>query len=112
MLTRMCATTLAVLAMPGMLEPTHAGGIESTSCVGSYDAVSCSTVWGGADDPYIRTVPGLRGTQEEAEFAERDRQWVARCRPVIKQDQYGVGRYHYAAAGCEFGVIEANIVKN
>ena len=44
-----------------------------------------------------------RDPQEEAESAERERQWEARCRPVVKQDQYGVSRYQYAAPGCEFG---------
>jgi hypothetical protein len=29
-----------------------------------------------------------------------------RCRPSVRQDRYGVPRYHYAARGCEFGVIE------
>jgi hypothetical protein len=35
---------------------------------------------------------------------KRDRRWVARCRPVVRQDRYGVSRYHYAAPGCMFGV--------
>jgi hypothetical protein len=34
---------------------------------------------------------------------ERDRKWLARCKPVIRRDTYGVGRYYYAAEGCEFG---------
>ncbi len=34
---------------------------------------------------------------------ERDRKWLARCKPAIRQDAYGVGKYYYAASGCEFG---------
>jgi hypothetical protein len=40
------------------------------------------------------------------EAMERDRKWLARCKPVIRQDTYGVGRYFYAASGCEFGKFE------
>ena len=32
--------------------------------------------------------------------------WQARCHPVIRQDQYGVPRYHYAAPGCDLGKYE------
>ena len=63
----------------------------------------------------IRTfehVPGPRTDQEEAEFVDRDQKWMARCHPVIKQDQYGVSRYHYTASGCEFGVISVDIMQH
>lgn len=33
----------------------------------------------------------------------RDANWVARCKPTIKADRYGVSRYSYAAKGCEWG---------
>jgi hypothetical protein len=111
MLTRTSFMTLAVLAMPSTFGAAYGGAIESTSCVGRYDAFSCSTVWGQAGDPYIRTMPGPRSAQEEAEFVERDHKWIERCHPVIKQDRYGVSRYHYAASGCEFGVIGVNILR-
>ena len=45
----------------------------------------------------------LRERAEQAAAAERERRWLARCRPVVQQDQFGVGRYRYAAPGCEFG---------
>jgi hypothetical protein len=111
MLTRISVTTLAMLVMPGTFERTHAGGIETTSCVGSYGAFSCTTVWGRAGDLHIRTVSDPSSAHEEADVAERDRKWVARCRPVITHDRYGVSRYHYAASGCEFGVIGINIME-
>ncbi|MET0443263.1 MAG: hypothetical protein ABWY35_04815 [Pseudorhodoplanes sp.] len=41
--------------------------------------------------------------EEVAEARERDRAWEARCRPILRQDAYGVSRYLYAAPGCEFG---------
>jgi hypothetical protein len=112
MLTRMSFTTLTVLVMPCAFGAAHAGAIERTSCVGRYDAFSCSTVWGEAGDPYIRTVLGPRSAQEEAEFIERDHKWMARCHPVITQDHYGINRYHYAASGCEFGVINVDIMRH
>lgn len=44
--------------------------------------------------------------EELAEARDRDSKWLARCRPVLRQDNYGVSRYHYAARGCEFGKSE------
>jgi hypothetical protein len=112
MLTRTSIATLATLVMPITFSAAHAAAIESTSCVGQYDTFSCSAVWGGAGNPYIRTLPGPRTDQEEAEFVDRDQKWMARCHPVIKQDQYGVSRYHYTATGCEFGVINVDIMQH
>ena len=57
----------------------------------------------GVGDPYIRQVPQPQTDEEKAASAERERQWVARCHPTIVPDKYGVGRYQYVAAGCEFG---------
>jgi Spy/CpxP family protein refolding chaperone len=41
--------------------------------------------------------------QDVAELRERERRWVARCRPLLRTDAYGVNRYVYAARGCEYG---------
>jgi hypothetical protein len=95
---------LALLGAP--VTSAHAGGIEVTNCVRSLGSFSCVTRWGASGDPNVRSVPGPSDAQEEAEFGDRDRKWVARCRPIIRQDQYGVGRYYYAAPGCEFGRIQ------
>ena len=46
-----------------------------------------------------------RGEELDAAL-ERDRKWLARCNPVIRQDAYGVGKYYYAASGCEFGKLD------
>jgi hypothetical protein len=40
---------------------------------------------------------------ERASRAERIREWEAYCRPILRYDRYGVGRYVYRVAGCEFG---------
>jgi hypothetical protein len=95
---------LALLGATVSFEPAHGeGGMAVTNCVGSFGAFSCVERWGPRIDPHIRRLPVPRDPQEEAASAERERKWAARCRPVMKQDQYGVSRYEYAAPGCEFG---------
>jgi hypothetical protein len=108
MLPKLFVATVATLMMPGMFAPGRAADVETTSCLGSHDVSSCTTVWRRADDSFVRIV-SAPATALDSEAVERDRQWVARCHPVIKQDRYGVGRYHYAAPGCEFGVIGTDI---
>jgi hypothetical protein len=51
-------------------------------------------------------VPQAETDAEKASATERDQKWLQRCRPIVAQDRYGVPRYHYAAAGCDLGVIE------
>lgn len=67
---------------------------------------TCTTIEGFAGDPYIRTVPERLGEAERARATEREGKWVARCRPLIKHDAYGVARYSYTAPGCEFGIVD------
>jgi hypothetical protein len=31
---------------------------------------------------------------------------------LAKQDHHGVNRYHYAASGCEFGMISVDIMRH
>jgi hypothetical protein len=57
-------------------------------------------------NPYVIHMPQLQNEQDITDAAARDRLWQARCRPVIRQDQFGVRRYHYAAPGCEYGKYE------
>lgn len=82
----------------------YAGGLSDTSCVGTWKGFNCVTRWGPAGDPYVRLVPEPLGQSEKARLMARDRSWLARCRPVIEYDRYGVARYHYSAPGCEFGL--------
>jgi hypothetical protein len=103
---RVCGgATLALLAATATFEPAQAGGIETTNCVGWFGSFSCVSRWGPAGDPHVRQVPAPYDARDAAEFAERERRWVARCRPIVRQDQYGVSRYLYAAPGCEFGSL-------
>ena len=48
-------------------------------------------------------VPPPRGVAAIAESEARDSQWISYCNPQVRVDDFGVGRYHYAKAGCEFG---------
>jgi hypothetical protein len=95
---------IAVQVMPGALAPAQAGGVL-LGCTGDFGGTSCAAVWGPGGDPYIRKVPAPRNAEEQAQYDAREHKWVERCHPVIRQDQYGVARYHYTAPGCEFGVI-------
>jgi hypothetical protein len=84
--------------------PAHAGGTRNTTCIASGGAFSCTTQWqrtGGG-----QVLPWQIDPRETAAAAERERKWRTRCRPVARQDQFGVSRYSYAAAGCEFGRTE------
>jgi hypothetical protein len=95
---------IAVQVMPGALAPANAGAV-SLGCSGNFGAVACGAVWGAGGDPYVRKVPAPSNAEDQAQYDARDRKWVEHCHPVIRQDRYGVARYHYSAAGCEFGVI-------
>ncbi len=91
------ALVTAALLAPG---PAAAGGIDSLSCTGSGAFFNCVRRWDATPE---RLTPD---PEDEARSAERERKWLARCRPTVRQDSYGVGRYHYAAPGCEFGRSE------
>jgi hypothetical protein len=94
---------LALLGTPVGLAPARADGSAAVNCVGSHGSVSCAAQWGPRVHPHIRRYSAPRDEQLEKEAAARERRWVARCRPVAKEDPYGVSRYQYAAPGCEFG---------
>jgi hypothetical protein len=115
--TAACAAALAAIALLHA-SSAQAGSIYSTSCSGSYGygygygygsgygSGRCITIERGLVNPYVIDVPPPRTEKEIADAAERDRLWQARCKPVIRQDHYGVRRYHYAAPGCEYGKYE------
>lgn len=100
------AALLTAMLMAVTLCAAHADGIAVGGCVGGQGALNCVARWGSAGDPFIRKVPEPTDDAERQRAAERDRKWEQRCHPIIAQDRYGVPRYQYAAAGCEFGVIE------
>lgn len=82
----------------------HAGGIVDLNCVGGGRSFNCVAQWATPGDPNIRVVPDALGEAEKTHATALDRKWLARCRPVIEHDGYGVARYHYSAPGCEFGI--------
>jgi hypothetical protein len=92
----------AVVFTPALADVTY-----SASCVGGGGSASCVLMKrkGPIGPAGIYKVAEPRGEELEAAM-ERDRQWVARCNPVIRQDAYGVGRYYYAKPGCEFGKLD------
>jgi hypothetical protein len=98
------AVSAAIVLSLTAFTPTHAGTVIDPNCVGPAKSFNCAAQCGTAGDPYVRQVPQELGEAEKARLATRDHKWLARCRPVIERDRYGVARYSYAAAGCEFGV--------
>jgi hypothetical protein len=95
----------AILLSAITLTTVHAGGVGTMSCVGGAGAVNCVGQWGPGGDPNVRAVPPKAlGEEERAKAAAREREWLAQCQPEIRRDPYGVGRYVYAARGCEYGV--------
>lgn len=100
------AAACSVIIVTSVCNTASAGGIAFGGCTGGVGAANCVVRWGEAGDPYIRVVPQPAGEAERDQEAQRDRKWEQRCKPVIAQDRYGVPRYQYAAAGCEFGVIQ------
>lgn len=102
---RFAVAAAALLVFASAAVEANAGGIVSSGCVGRYGAFNCVTTW--RDDGEARQGPRAPVDPKLAEeAAERERKWVSRCKPVIKQDAYGVRRYHYSAPGCEFGKAE------
>ncbi len=107
MSNRMVNAAIAGLAAIASLlpAPAQADALRSSSCVGAGGSFSCVTVWrDSAPNPHVIRVQPSK--EEVAAAEERERQWVARCRPSTRQDQYGVSHYVYAAPGCEFGKTE------
>lgn len=94
---------LALLGTTISFAPARADGTAVLNCVGSYGSVSCAAQWGPRVDTHIRRYYPPRDEQLEKEAAARERRWVARCRPALTEDRYGVSRYQYTAPGCEFG---------
>jgi hypothetical protein len=100
-------TGLSVLLLGSFLTAAQADRIRTTNCVYGPGSYSCITVWqrtsAAAYRPKLWT-PRLE--RAAAQAAERERLWTDRCQPKITRDEFGVGRYSYAAPGCAYGVIE------
>lgn len=89
--------------MPVLIAPALAGS-ATASCVGASGVVSCAALWGASGG--LSQVVRLPAPSDDAATLERDRLWVARCKPVSRIDPYGVRRFSYAARGCEHGQFE------
>ena len=98
---------LASLMLTVAPSSAQTGGVTRTNCIGGYRNFSCVTTWRrGGVNPHITRALQPTSEQESLEYQQRDKLWQARCRPVVRQDEYGVPRYHYAARGCEFGKLD------
>jgi hypothetical protein len=86
------------------LTSSYAGTVVDLSCIGGAKSFNCVAQMATAGDPYVRVVPQVLGEAQKSQLAARDRKWVAHCHPVAERDSYGVARYRYAAAGCEYGL--------
>jgi hypothetical protein len=107
---RVIVYALALSAWPAMTQAAFAQRVTDTvvgSCVYSGGLGHCVRQYRYGD----ASAAGVKAsrepsTEDVAEIRERERKWVERCRPSVRQDAYGVGRYVYAARGCEHGRIE------
>jgi hypothetical protein len=85
----------------------QAAARSSMSCIQSRGSVTCV-----ASSDYPNSIASILHIEasdqpsDNADRAAREWKWMARCRPVLRQDKYGVARYHYSAPGCEFGKTE------
>lgn len=98
---------LAAVLAPLALAPAAQAQSGGFSCVTSGISLSCAGRIGppGSFAQIIR-VPLPQNDTEIAEATGRDRRWVDRCEPIIRQDRYGVRRYLYATRGCDIGRYE------
>jgi hypothetical protein len=97
----LAAVVTALMLSAAQADGIHADAMRSTNCFHGYGTVSCTTKW----QRWEPQTPQPPTEQELAEIRDRERIWQARCQPSIRQDEFGVRRYVYAVAGCEFGKL-------
>ncbi len=106
------ATLVRLFVLTSLMSASMATGAQAQSRF--TDTVTGSCVFSAGTAHCVRQYryndPGNSGIKQYAEPAEevaqareREKAWEARCRPVLRQDYYGVSRYVYAAPGCEYG---------
>jgi hypothetical protein len=98
---------LTAIALGGASAPAAAQRVTDTvvgSCVFSGGAAHCVRQYRYGDSGN-NGVQSLKEPNPEdiAESRAREARWVARCKPQLRSDRYGVNRYVYAAPGCEYG---------
>jgi hypothetical protein len=91
----------------GSVPETRADGAVTSSCSWYRGLTSCTRQWRAIPrDPYTTEINAPKDGEAAREAEERDKKWVARCKPTTWQDHYGVTRVRYAKPGCEFGKTE------
>jgi hypothetical protein len=104
-LAALALPVLSMMSAPARSEPGE--GVHIFNCYGTRNTESCiSTFHSGRLNPHVITVPAPTSADEVAAAEARDRRWTEVCRPVIRQDRYGMPRYSYAAPGCEYGRLD------
>ena len=105
MATRMVRHAFAASCLIAMFaSPAQADGWRNTTCLYTAGASTCTTQWRyGVSSQYL---PWKVDVRETVASAERERKWLARCRPIAREDALGITRYVYAGSGCEFGKTE------
>ena len=102
-LAALALLALSIMAAPARSAPDR---VYTTNCYGARNILSCVHTRGRGLNPHVISVAGPQ-TPEERQAAEaRDRRWAERCRPVIRQDHYGMPRYSFNAPGCEYGRLD------
>jgi hypothetical protein len=108
-------TTRMTVGFAVIVGALAAAGVPALAQQRATDTVVGSCVYSGGGSHCVRQFrygdPGNSGIQslrepipeEVAELRDREKRWVERCRPMLRRDAYGVGRYVYAARGCEYG---------
>lgn len=97
---------LSISHTPARPEPAAAPPeVEVFTCFDSRFGEAC-VVRPGRVNPHVIHVPQPTSEEERVAAAQRDKAWMARCRPTVQQDRYGMPRYVYAAPDCEYGRLD------
>lgn len=103
---RLCHAGLLAASLAAGLPVTaaaQADGLFTRSCVGLWGMGNCVVQWRVYPS---RTQAPVAAAEMSPEAQERDRKWLERCKPMGRQDEYGITRLRYAKPGCEFGKTE------
>ncbi len=93
----------------GISDTAGYNGRYGSGAVGAghgYDSGSCIEIRREVGNPYVMRAPQPQSAEAIKAAEQRDRLWLDRCQPVIRQDVHGIRRYVYAAPGCEYGKYE------
>lgn len=106
-LAALALLALSMMSAPARSQSAPAEGVQTFNCFDTFNIESCvATYRSGRFNPHVIAVPPPQTADERAAADARDRRWVERCRPLTRQDRFGMPRYVYAAPGCEFGRLD------